>query len=309
MANTYTTSDLVDDILLLGHVPTGNNTFTTAKLLRLADMELQTPITKQILSTRGGYYRTYTDYPANDTGLYVIPSDAIAGVLDNIEIVDGTSIIQVNLLDESEQYDTQSPTSTSYGAFLKGNFVQILPFASGSTALIRMWFFKRTSTLIATSSASQIISIASNVYTVSSIPSTILNGSFCDMIGDQPPFNILSDNQEITAITSTDITFAEPVVGATVGDWIALHNQTPVPQIPVEFRVLLAQRVVCKVYELQGYLDKLGAAEKKLEQYEAATFSLITPRIKSQTKIVNPVNGGFMSANRNRITNFPASNN
>lgn len=304
MGNTYTTSDLIDDILLLGHVPTGNNTFTPAKILRIATLELQTAVTKQILSTRGGYYLTYLDMEAAEDGLYVVPSDAIAGVLANIELVQEPTIIPVNLIEESEQFSTNSPTSTSYGAFLKGNYIQILP--TPSIGVARLWFFKRTSNLILTTAASQITGIAGAVLSVSTIPSTITVGSFVDVLGDQPPFNILGDDLEITDITGTDITLSEEVENVAIGDWLALHNQTPIPQIPVEFQVLLAQRVVVKIYELQGYLDKMKAAQAKLTEYEKDTFSLITPRVKSQTKIINPINGGFLSGNRNRMVNFPA---
>lgn len=304
MSNLYTTDELIEDILLLGHVPTGNNTFTPAKILRLANLELQLPVTKQILATRGGYYLTYEDVEIREDGLYSIPSDAIMGVLANIELVQPPTIIPVNMIDESEQFSTNSPTCTSYGAFFKGNFVQILPIPNIGTA--RFWFFKRTSELVPTTSACQITAIAGAVYTVSSVPSTVVEGSMVDVLGDQPPFNILGDDLEITDITSTDITLSAESDDVEVGDWIALHNQTPVPQIPVEFRLLLAQRVVVKVYELQGYLDKMKAAQMKLEEYEKDTFSLLTPRVKSQTKIIMPVNGGFMSGSPNRNTNFPA---
>lgn len=302
--NTYTTSDLIDDVLLLGHVPLGNNTFTPAKILRLAELELQTPIAKQILSTRGGYYLTYLDYEINPQGLYSIPANAVAGALANVELVQQTTVIQVNQIEESEQFATDSPTATSYGFFMRGNFVKILP--TPNIGVARLWFFRRTSKLIGTSAASQVQAIAGNIITVGSIPSTFSVGALLDALGDQPPFNILAEDLEITDITGTDITFAEPIVDLEVGDWLALHDQTPVPQIPVEFRVLLAQRVVCKVYELQGYLEKLAAAKKILGDYEEATFTLITPRVKSQTKIINPINGGFLSGNANRITNFPA---
>ncbi len=302
--NTYTTSDLIDDILLLGHVPTGNNTFTPAKILRLASFELITPITKQILSTRGGYYMTYVDLEPVSDGLYMIPSDAIAGALANVELIQGPTIVPVNLIEESEQFSTDSPTSTSYGFFMRGNHVQILP--TPPIGFARLWFFKRTSTLILTTAASQITAINGAVLSVSTIPSTIGAGAFVDALGDQPPFNILGDDLEILDITGTDITLDAEVENLEIGDWLALHNQTPIPQIPVEFRFLLAQRVVVKIYELQGYLDKMKAAQAKLEEYEKDTFSLITPRVKSQTKIINAVNGGFLSGNRNRMTNFPA---
>lgn len=300
--NTYTTTDLVSNIRLIGHIPAGTD-FTPARLITLADRELHTPIMKQILSTRGGYYKTYQDFDIRSDGLYVIPGDAIAGALDNVELVQEPTIIPVNIIEESEQFSTNSPTSTSYGCFMKGNYVQILPIPNIGVA--RLWYYKRPSALIATSQAARITAINGAVLTVSSVPSNITNGDEIDVCGDQPPFNVLGE-RTITGIAGTDITLSSAVTDVEIGDWIALRDQTPIPQIPVEFRPLLEQRVVSKVYELQGYLDKMSASDKKLEALEKDTFNLITPRIKSQTKVINPINGGFLAGNQNRMTNFPA---
>lgn len=301
--NTYTTSDLITDVQLLGHVPLGNNTLTASQILRIATLEIQTPVMKQILSTRGGYYLSYRDYELAADGLYVIPPDAIAGALANVELIQNTTIVPVNQIEEPEQFSTISPTSTSYGFFMKGNYCQILPTPNVGTP--RLWFLKRTSSLIATSAASQVTAINGAVITVSSVPSTFVVDGTLDACGDQPPFNILG-TRTLIDINSTDLTLDAAVDDLELGDWLALEGQTPVPQIPVEFRLILAQRVVVKFYETQGYLDKMAAAQKKLEKYEADTFNLITPRVKSQTKIINPVNGGFLSGNQNRMTNFPA---
>lgn len=301
--NTYTTSDLVNDITLFGHLPTGQNTFTPTQLLRLSTLELQTPLVQQIMSTRGGYYLTYADYPAAQDGLYDIPSDCVAGALVNVELVQEPTIIPVNPIEESEQFSTISPTSTSYGFFPRGNQIQILP--TPSIGVARFWYIKRTSDLVLTSQCAQITSIASNVFTVSSVPSTLTVDDTIDLVGDQPPFNILG-TRTITNIVGTDITLSSAVNDSAIGNWICLESQTCVPQIPVEYRILLTQRVICKIYELQGYLDKKREAEKALEKYEKATIRLITPRASSKTKVISPVNGGFLSGTLNRMTNFPA---
>lgn len=306
MSVSYTTAELLDDILLLGHVPTGNNTFTTTKLLRLATLEMQTPIAKQILASRGGYYMTYLDYTIASDGLYTIPPDAVSGALVNVELVQTPTIIPVNLIEESEQFSTISPTSTSYGFFMKGNSVQILP--TPNVGVARLWYSKRTSDLILTTSSAQVTSFTGAAITVASVPSTITVGSTVDVCGDQPPFNILSSS-EVLDITGSVITLDASVTDLTIGDWICPHNKTCVPQIPVEYRLVLAQRVVCKIYELQGYLDKLKSAQLRLSEYEQNVLNLITPRVKSQTKVIMPVNGGFLAGNQLKVTNFPAARN
>jgi hypothetical protein len=301
--NTYTTTDMVNNILLTSHMPTGNQTFTSQKIITLADRELQLPLMKQILATRGGYYLTYQDYEVAADGLYIIPSDAIGGMLADVQLIQGPTIVPVNIIEPSEQFSTDSPTSTSYGCFFRGNYVQILPIPPIGNP--RFWFFKRTSKLIPTNQACQITSINGTIITVASVPSNIVIGATIDVLGDQPPFNILGE-REIVSITGTDIELDLEVDLVAVGDWIALNKQSPIPQIPVEFRTSLEQRVVCKIYELQGYLDKLAAAKQVLKELEESIMGMMTPRIQSQTKVINPINGGFLSGNQNRLTNFPA---
>lgn len=304
-ANTYTTSDLVDNILLISHIPLSNATFTASNLIDLANRELQTSLIKQILSVREGYYMTYEDQPINALGLYYIPQDSIAGALANIELIQSTTIIPVNRITESEQFSTISPTSSSYGFFMQGNQVQILPTPNIGT--VRMWYLRRPNTLVATTDAAQIAAITGNVLTVNSLPSDFIDGTLVSLNQDQPTFNMLG-NREIAGISSLDVTLDLAVDDLAIGDWLALKNQTPVPQVPVEFRPLLEQRVAVQVFRIQGYMDKMNEVKKVLEQMEMDLFALISPRVQSQTKIINPTNGGFLGMGRN-FSNFPASRN
>jgi hypothetical protein len=301
-SNTYTTADLVDNVLLISHLPTGNNTFTATKIIQLADRELQTSIISQIQSTRGGYYLDYKDYAPTIDGLYVIPRDCVAGTLENVELVSDTGITPISLLEESEQFSTVSPSATSYGFFLRGNHVQILP--TPGMGSVRLWYIRRPSRLILSSLAAQVTGVVGNTLSTFSLPTNLTIGSEVDVVGDQPPFNILGTTS-ITAITGTDITLSDPISNLNVGDWVALENQTPIPQIPVEFRALLEQRVVVKIYELQGYSEKMKLAQQKLQELEKAMFKLITTRVKTKTKVIMSVNGGFLSGS-GRLGRFPA---
>lgn len=304
--NTYTTSNLISDILLLAHFPVGNNTFTPANLLRLSTLELQTPVMKQIMSTRGGYYLDFVDNSdpvVIQSGFVPIPAGCVGGALSIVQLIQDTTIIPVNPIELSEQFSTNSPTSTSYGYYPVGNYIQILPTPIVGTA--RLWYIKRTGDLILTTQAAQVTGVAGAVVSVSSVPSTIVTGVTIDACGDQPPFNVFG-TREVTDVTGTDITLDAEVEDLSIGDWIALEGQTPIPQIPVEFRILLAWRVVELAWELQGALEKAKVAKERRIEYVLDTFGLISPRVATDTKVISPVNGGFLSGNSNRISNFPA---
>lgn len=295
--NSYTTTDLINNVLLVGHVPISNSTFTAPQIITLADRELQTALIAQILSTRGGYYLTYQDYATdgnNNLTQFAIPSQAIGGALASVQIIISPSIIPVNQIDQSEQFSEIAPTSTTYGYFIQANTVNILP--APTTGSVRLWFLRRPNALVATSAAAQITAIASNVVTVSSLPATFAVDTLCNLCQDQPTFNVLSA-PTITGISGLDVTLDAAPDTLSAGDWLCLENQTPVPQVPVEYRPLLEQRVVVKIYELQGYLDKMRAAMEVLKQMEMDTLKIITPRVQNQTKIINPQNGGVKNNN------------
>jgi len=301
--NSYTTSTLVTNVTLISHMPVSNSTFTSTEIINLANRELQTALISQILSVREGYYLTYVDYESTVDGQYPIPPQAIAGAISAIQLVTAPSVIPVNRLDMAEQFSTESPNATSYGYFMKGNTIQVLPYP---TDTVRVWFARRPNALIATSAAGEITVIAGADVTVASLPSTFAIGTDVDLCADQPTFDVLG-NRNIDNIAATTVTLDSAVTNLAVGDWLCLENQTPVPQIPVEFRPLLEQRVVVKVYELQGYLDKMKAAKDVLTEMEKDMFKLISPRNESQTKVINPQNGGFTASNSKNATQFWSS--
>ncbi len=296
-ANSYDTTTFVSNVQLIAHIPLSNATFNAPEIINLGNRELQTSLISQILSAREGYYLKYVDYDPTlyPLGLFPIPPQAIGGALEAVQIVVDPSIIPVNRLEQSEQFSTQAPTSTSYGYFIQGNLIQVLP-APTMGGVLRIWFTRRPNTLTATSAAGYISAINGAVITVSALPSTFAVGTLVDLCQAQPTFDVLGE-REVAAISGTDVTLDAAVDDLVIGDYLCLANQTPVPQIPVEFRPLLEQRVAVMIYELQGYLDKMKAAGDKLKRMEEDLFKLIAPRVHSQTKVVNPQNGGFTNNN------------
>jgi hypothetical protein len=293
-SNSYTTTNLVSNVQLVGHIPLSNSTFTSSEIINLANRELQTAILSQIFSAREGYYLTYQDYDVNATGKFVIPSQAIGGALDCIQVVNEPNVIPVNRIEHSEQFSTLAPNATTYSYFMVANTVNIIP--NPTFGVVRLWYIRRPNALIPVTGAASISNIAGNVLTVASVPSTMTIGTKINICQDQPPFDVLTEGV-ITNIAGTDVTLDLVSSTTSIGDWLCLADQTPVPQIPVEFRPLLEQRVVVKIYELQGYIEKMKAAGEMLKRMEQDTFRLIDPRVETQTKIINPQNGGFTKPN------------
>lgn len=301
--NTYTTSDLISLIKLLGHVPQGNATFTPANLLTLSDLELRTSLARQLKEADEGYWQTFVEYAQNDTGEYRIPSAAIASGAYSIQIRNGQAIWPVSRQEVAEMTTTTFPSVGNFAAFVRGNTLIMLPVQFAGT--LRITFERRPSKLVPVTSCAQVAAINGQVITVGSLPSGWIIGNTVDLQASQPQFDVLS-TCEITDISGLDVTLDGDVSTLSLNDYLCLEEQTCIPQIPVEFQQLLAQRVVCKIYELQGYFDKLAAAEKKLKEMGDDLTALITPRVQSSLKVINPSWGGRKPGNSWARFNPPA---
>ena len=303
-ANSYTTSDLISLIKLLAHVPQGNLTFTPANILTLADLELRTSIAKQLKEADEGYFQTILEYNQDDSGEYRIPGSAIAATAYSIQIRNGQALWPVSRQEVAEMTTTTFPSTGNWTYFIRGNTLVMLP--AQFSGVLRITYERRPSKLVPLTSCGLISAINGQVITVGSVPSGWVVGDSIDLQAAQPQFDILG-NCEITDITGTDITLDGDLGDLAVGDYLCLEDQTCVPQVPVEFHQLLAQRVVCKIYELQGYLDKMKAAQAKLKEMEDALTALITPRTQAAPKVINPSWGGRKPGNAWARFNPPAS--
>lgn len=287
--NTYTTSDLITLVKLLGHVPQSQSTFTPTDILTLADFELRTAIAAQLKQVDEGYWQVATEYDQDSSGQYSMPGDAVASSTYVLQIRNGQAIWPVSRQAVSEQTTTDYPSVANYAFFIRSNTINVLPAAFDG--VLRITYERRPSKLVTVTSCAQVSSIVGQVITVSSVPSGWVIDDDLDLQAAQPQFDILG-SVTISNISGTDITVTGDISTLSVGDFLCLSGQTCVPQIPVEFHQLLAQRVVCKIYELQGYMDKLKAAKSILGEMETALTALITPRTQAAPKVINPSWGG-----------------
>lgn len=288
-ANTYTTSDLISLIKTLGHVPQSNSTFTAAGLLTLSDLELRTAIAKQLKAANEGYFHAVIEYDQNASGEYPIPSGAIGSAVHAVQIRSGQALWPVSRQEVSEMTTTTFPSGGNYSFFIRSNTIHVLPADFGG--VLDVIYERRPSKLVPVTSCAQISAINGQVVSVTSVPTGWVNGDTVDLQAAQPQFDYLG-SVDIVDITLLDVTLTGDLTSLSVGDYLCPEGQTCVPQIPIEFQQLLAQRVVCKIYELQGYFDKLSAAKKVLKEMEDALTAIITPRTQSAPKVINPSWGG-----------------
>lgn len=300
---SYTTTEFLAAVRRLAHVPDADTTFLDSDLLAFADEELQVGVLPQILSVREGFYMAPPlDYEIDGT-TYAIPSRTIGSRIANISLVSGTNVFQYARTEVSQIYATQVSPEAAYSFYLEGNNFVILPTPTSGT--IRVRYYRRPNKLVTVSECAQVQTIDRdlNTVTVSSIPTAWTGGTLVDLLQAKPGFDWLAIDQECTQVVGTTISFASVPEDLQEGDWIALAGESPVLQMPLEFQPLLTQRVVIKVLEAQGYLPKMEAAQKKLQEMEKAVFQLINPRVDQNPKVIVSTNGTLGFSPRTRYYN------
>jgi hypothetical protein len=290
MAATYTTTDFLASVRLRGSIPTTtntNNVNNTSNLLSLATEELHIKLLPLIMAAREEFYVRSKDHTiVAGTASYAIPSRGTGMVLRDVQLIQGTSVRSLPMVDPEQVATTSNGEVRGY--YLEHNNVVLYQTPASAVGTLRLKYFLRPGRLVATSSCAQISAIdtVTSTVTIASLPSGWTTGTVVDFVRATAPYDNPAIDQTITGTSSTSITFASLPTGLAVGDWVALAEYSPIPQIPHEFQPVLAQMTVHKVLEAQG--DREGAAQawKDLQTIQQYALQMITPRNQGEPKKV-----------------------
>ncbi len=223
------------------------------------------------------YFLQSKDFDIVPRGTYRIPRRAIGSNIRDLTMVDGSgNVTKIDRLFEEDRSTNKS------GYYMLRNSVELSSDFTSNT--LRMKYFARTGELVLPASAAQIISIDTglNQVEVSSVPSTMINGSVIDFVQNNNPYDLLDYDVTITSLSGTTIGVAALPSGLEVGDWIAFANQSPVPQIPEEMHPVLVQSAL--VSTLSSKKDKaLDYEAKVLMKNIENAISMLDPRVQNDS--------------------------
>lgn len=294
----FTTAELLTSIKTKGQIPTSQQTFSAASMLALADDEIRVGLVPLILSVRESYFQAFTDTPIVDgTSRYPINPRAIGEKLKDLQLIDASgnstdlSLIPVELLPTTRT----TPSAQLEGFYFEGSDIVLVPTPSGlSGRSLRQYFYRRPGSLVATSAAGQITAIdaAARKVTVSALPSTFTTSRTYDFIQANPGFKTLGMDLVVSGISGTVLTFSAALPSElTVGDWVALAGESPIPQLPVEFHTILALRVAIAILRSLGHEKEADSKQRELDKIEERVLTLINPRIDGEPKKIIPTYG------------------
>lgn len=285
----WTTTDLLSAIKNTQMIPDASTgSLSPDVLLQYATETLHLQLMALILGVREKYYETYTDtsYTTSTTSI-VIPARSIGETIASLQYLYGTDIKPLEPIDPSQVATTQ-PAAQPNNFYFENNSVVFYPPPSASQGTIRMRYFQRPNRLAQTSNCAQITAFDSGTGVVTaSIPTTWTTSNTFDFIpqtaSHATPYG---KDSAISAVTSTTITFTSLPSATAIGDWIALAEYTPIPELPFEFQSLLAQMTARRA--LQAINDSQGLANSQpiIQETIEAAVKILTPRDQYGSKRV-----------------------
>lgn len=293
----WVVDNLVESIKLRGLPPSSQNTFTSDGYIQILSEEMQSHIVPIIDSISEEYFVTNVDLTYDPTvNSYDLPSRAVGGKLRDVVFVDssGNEINIPRLRPEDiktrSQFIRYQPAP--WGFYLRGNKCILFLGANlqnqPAYPILRLKIIRRPNILTSQANCGQILNIIGNTVTLSYADPSWTTTNIFDIIQNEPGFSSKGDDLTVSGIAGFDITFNSLPSSVIVGDWVALANYSPIPQIPVEGHFVLAQYATAKILEALGDTMGMQAALAKAEQLRERFLQILTPRVEgSVIKLVS----------------------
>lgn len=297
MAKYLTTDTLIDSVKRRAMIPETQQTFTETDFLAFANEEMDLGCIPHVLSFHEEYF-TRTDLVDlnRNTSRYQIPSRAVGGKLRELSYQDVSgNIFEMSRIkvDDIPSYQNNAIQNSFTLFYVEGNEICLIPIVGANpVGKLRFTYYLRPNELVSQNQVSIITNIntLTGVITVDNVPKAFTSASTFDIIQTKNPHRTLAMDVTMTSATTNTITFVSTdlPIELSVGDHIALSEQTIVPQIPSELHSMLSQRVATRCLEALGDAQGLASANLKLTEMEKKTADIIENRVEgAPLKIVN----------------------
>lgn len=300
------TEDLIQSIINRTLLPVSAKTFDNDQILEMASEELSTRMVPMLLSTRENFFLKYVRQSVvAGKARYTIPSRAIGVALKDFWFIDQNGY-RMNFIPQTDTRrlgDFTFQQGNPIQFMLEGDEVLMLPTPNRSVGSLEMWYFRRPSALIVTTSCAKVTGFTVGLSTVvfdvdTDLTESLPAGSLVDLQSAVSPYLTWADDVEIVAITASTIEVAKTNLideagnfEVQIGDYICPAGFSCIPTIPLELHSVLAQSTACAILQSLSHIDKLQIASARLDQMIEATSKLIANRVEAQLQVIRQQNG------------------
>jgi hypothetical protein len=269
-------SELISAIKIKGSFPTSDDLYSDSDYLVLLNHQMKTEIITTMLLLSEEFFLLSKDFAITQGGTYRIPSRAVGAKIRDLQFIDANSnVTHINRIFEEDRDSNPS------GFYVVRNSIELS--SDFTTNTLRMKYFGRPNKLVLETSCAQVLSIDSSTQiTVSSLPANYSTGVLCDFVQNNNPYDLLGYDSAIVGVSGTSVSFSSLPSGLSVGDWLCLAEQAPVPMVPEELHPVLVQSAL--VACLSGKKDKaLDFEAKLLERIKQDAIRMLDPRVENDS--------------------------
>lgn len=301
MARYFTTDSLIEDVKRRAMLPQSTQTFKPEDFLAFANEELELGVVPYIMSFHQDYLMFTVPVPlAPNQVRYEIPSRAMGNKIREVQYRDTSN----NIYEMTRIFIEDLPyfQNSGYGTlsfYTESNEIVLTPTdnISGLSGDLLVSYYMRPNELVAEDRVARITAIdrTTGVISLDSYPENFTGvlGELYDFTSTRSPFKLLGFDMQPTAfgsITTPELTFDLGDIPDTlkVGDLASLAEETIIPQIPVELRSMLTQRVAIRCLEALGDTQGVQTAMVKLEEMEQKGGSLVDNRVEGAPLKIAP---------------------
>lgn len=299
----FLVEDLIESAKDRSFAPISQTTFQDADLLRIANEEQLRVMSKIIKEREDFFYSNTTTALVAGKDHYLIPKAAAGNALVAVFLIDnagGKRLLTRRDVSRIADYSNDAGDSASF--YFQGDEIVLMREPSDGTNSLRFVYSKRPSRLVLTTACAKISSKATGatvVYTVDTdLTASLSAGAEVDFVRSTSPYQLWASEVSIIAITSTTIEVALADVVDVAGtvepgalDYIAPTGYTNIPQLPVEFHAILAERIACRMLRSLGLMPKYQLAKLELAEMEKEALSLIKNRAEASPERPSKKNG------------------
>lgn len=323
------TTSLLKSIKRRAMVPDNQNTFSDQDLIDFINEEMMIGIVPSILQMKEEYFifRQIVALVANKSN-YSVPERALASKLREVCFRDSTNKLTGNEYEMTQIAVDDRYTGLSNGTgssdftgfrrfYMMGNDLVLHPSVGPAPyGALAFYYYIRPNSLVKDSQVALVKAIdrVTGDITLSSLPSGYsvyisdtnnqVKTTF-DFVRAKSPHNILEVDITANSInTVTKVINIDPALipkDLEINDFMPLAGQTPIPNIPTELHMVLAQRVAQRLLEALGDSEGLTNATNKINEMESKLTTMLDNRVEgAPRKVVNRALMTGVARNRRR---------
>lgn len=296
----FTTTRLITDVRRRGSLPESSDIPSAEDIIAFLNDAQDLAIIPAIMRTREEFFVDNADYViAGSEGRFRLPERAIGNRVRAVQVLDAQGALLQNVprvdpVQGELDVNLVIPRGIA-GYYFEANEVVLNhenPESLGPT--LRLKYYRRPGYLVPVEEAAQVVSIAGPIITVDKQVSAFAAGVLVDGIGGVSPFDTLVINEAIVAVGAFSVELsAAAAAKLSVGDWISLAQESPIPQFPKDLHPLFVQYALVKIFDSIGDENAAAGAQKDMNSQLENLYELVDDRDDGSPQVAFNRNGIF----------------